>query len=172
MSKTIIQFSVLFVILTLLQVVCNKIILFNVATPIVFIYILLRLPVNMAKVWVFCIAFFLGLFIDIFGNTPGMNALACTLVSAIRLPILNLYFTREDEMSSPLPSIETLGMDSYIKYMSSMVIVYCALLFFIQAFTLHNFLLTIERMVCSSILSIMLILGIDCLVSTQREKRL
>lgn len=172
MAKTVIQTIVLFVVLTLLQVVCNKIILFNVATPIIFIYVLFRLPINLAKVWIFIIAFLMGLIVDIFGNTPGMNALACTLISALRLPVFNLYVSREDEMSSPLPSIDSLGMGNYFKYMSTMVILYCIFLFFIQAFTLKDVLLTVERMGFSSMLSIILILGIDSLVSTRREKRL
>ncbi|MBQ0070163.1 MAG: rod shape-determining protein MreD [Bacteroidales bacterium] len=172
MAKTVFQTIVLFVVLTLLQVVCNKIILFNVATPIIFIYVLFRLPINLAKVWIFIIAFLMGLTVDIFGNTPGMNALACTLVSALRLPVLNLYVSREDEMNSPLPSIDSLGIGNYLKYMSTLVILYCIFLFFIQAFTLKDALLTVERMGFSSMLSIILILGIDSLVSTRREKRL
>lgn len=172
MNKTIPQFIVLFVVLTLLQVVCNKIILFNVATPVIFIYILFRLPVNMAKVWTFTIAFALGLLIDIFGNTPGMNALTCTIVSAMRMPVFNLYVAREEDMNSPLPSIESLGTGNYLKYMSTLTIIYCIILFFVQAFTLHDAMLTVERIAASSVLSIVLILAIDSLVSTKREKRL
>lgn len=172
MSKTIIQFAILFVVLTLLQVVCNKIVLFDIATPIIFIYLLFRLPINMPKVWVFTTAFLLGLIVDIFGNTAGMNAMSCTIASALRIPVFNMYITREDEMSTPIPSIETLGFGNYMKYAATMVVLYCTLLFFIQSFTLDNFALTVERMLASSALSIALILAIDSLVSTRREKRL
>ena len=47
MTKTVIQFIVLFLVLVVLQLVCNKIVLFNVAMPVVFIYLILRLPVNL-----------------------------------------------------------------------------------------------------------------------------
>lgn len=172
MNKTILQFVVLFIVLTLLQVVCNKIILFGVATPIIFIYTLFRLPVNLAKSWVFTIAFFLGLIIDIFGNTAGMNALSCTVASAFRIPVFNLYVTREEEMSTPIPSSNTLGFRGYLKYCATMTTIYCAILFLVQSFSFNNFLETAERMVASSVLSIILILGIDSLISTRREKRL
>lgn len=172
MNRTIIQFVILFLVLTLLQVVCNKIILFNLATPIIFIYLLLRLPVNMPKIATFTIAFLLGLTIDIFGNTPGMHALSCTIAAALRNPVFTLYVSREDDMNTPIPSIDSLGVGDYFKYASTMVVIYCTLLYFIQAFTLHNALLTIERIVASSLLSVVLILGIDSLVSTRREKRL
>lgn len=172
MNRTIIQLLLLAIILTLLQVVCNKIVLFNVATPIIFIYVLLRLPMNLNKLWVFTIAFALGLIVDIFGNTPGMNALSCTLAAALRQPVFYLYALREDEMNAVMPSITTLGVGNYFKYMTTMVVIYCTILFFIQAFTLHNIALTIERALCSSLLSVLLLMGIDSLVSTKREKRL
>jgi len=84
MTKTVIQFILLFLALMVLQLVCNKIVLFNVAMPIVVIYLILRLPVNLHGGWVLTIAFFTGLVIDIFNNTPGMNALACTILGAVR----------------------------------------------------------------------------------------
>ena len=83
MTKTVIQFILLFIVLTVLQLVCNKIVLWGVAMPVVFIYLILRLPVNLHGGWVLTIAFFSGLIIDIFDNTPGMNALACTLMAAV-----------------------------------------------------------------------------------------
>ena len=155
-----------------LQLVCNKIILFNVAMPVVFIYLILRLPVNLHTGWVLTIAFVTGLVIDIFNNTPGMNALACTIVAAIRRPVFNTFVSRENDMNIPIPSVDSMGVGDYFKYMATIVTIYCALVFLIQAFTLHNILLTLARIAASSVLSIIIIFGLDTLVSTRREKRL
>ncbi len=172
MTKTVIQFILLFLALMVLQLVCNKIVLFNVAMPIVFIYLILRLPVNLHGGWVLTIAFFTGLVIDIFNNTPGMNALACTILGAVRRPVFNLFVSRETDMSVPIPSVDSMGIGDYMKYMGTLVTLYCALIFLIQAFTLHNFVLTLARIAASSVLSIIIIFGLDSLVSTRREKRL
>ena len=172
MTKTIIQFIVLFVVLLIIQVVCNKIVILGVATPIIFIYLLLRLPIAFSKNWSFTIAFFLGLIVDLFNDTPGMNALSCMLLAAVRVPVFNAYFTREDDLSSPMPSIASLGVGGYLKYMSTLAIFYCMALFLIQAFSLHNFTLTLLRIGGSSVLSVLLLFGLDSLVSTNREKRL
>ena len=172
MTKTVIQFIVLFLALVVVQLVCNKIVLFNIAMPVVFIYLILRLPVNLHGGWVLTIAFFSGLIIDIFNNTPGMNALACTLLAAVRRPVFNLFVSRENDMNIPIPSVDSMGVGDYFKYMATLVTVYCSLIFFIQAFSLHDILLTLARIVSSSILSIFLIFGLDTLVSTRREKRL
>jgi rod shape-determining protein MreD len=172
MTKTVIQFIVLFLALLVMQLVCNKIVLFNIAMPVVFIYLILRLPVNLHGGWVLTIAFFSGLIIDIFNNTPGMNALACTIMAALRRPVFNLFVSRENDMNIPIPSVDSMGVSDYFKYMATLVTIYCTLIFLIQAFSLHNLALTVARIVGSSILSVVIIFGLDTLVSTRREKRL
>ena len=172
MTKTVIQFIVLFLALVVLQLVCYKIVLFNIAMPVVFIYLILRLPVNLHSGWVLTVAFFSGLLMDIFTNTPGMNSLACTMMAAVRRPVFNLFVSRENDMNIPIPSVDSMGIGDYFKYMATLVTIYCALIFLIQAFSLHNIVLTLARIAGSSILSIIIIFGLDSLVSTRREKRL
>ena len=171
MIKTVLQFIALFIILTLVQVVCNHICIFGVAIPIVYIYFIIRLPINLSVNWAMTLAFLLGLTIDIFSNTQGMNALACVVAAALHRPVFSLYFAREDDLANPIPSIQTLGFGIYIKYLLSMVLLFCILLFSIQAFTLHNLQTTLLRIAASTILSTLLIFGIDSL-DTKREKRL
>ena len=172
MTKTVIQFILLFIVLTVLQLVCNKIVLWGVAMPVVFIYLILRLPVNLHGGWVLTIAFFSGLIIDIFDNPPGMNALACTLMAAVRRPVFNMFVSRENDMNIPIPSVDSMGIGDYFKYMATLVTLYCSLIFLIQAFSLHDIVLTLARIAASSALSIMIIFALDSLVSTRREKRL
>ena len=140
MKNTLFHFLILFIALLVAQVICSKIILFGVAMPIIYIYLILRLPLSYSLNWTLTIAFLFGLFVDMFNNTQGMNALACTVMTIMRRPVL--------------------------------VTIYCFVLFLTQAFTLHNIGLTLLRIIASSVLSILLIFGIDSLVSTDREKRL
>ena len=101
-----------------------------------------------------------------------MNSLACVVMTIVRRPVFDMFILRDDEDNDPIPSMDSLGITGYLKYMATLVTIYCAVLFLTQAFTLHNFPLTLLRIVASSVLSILLIFGIDSLVSTQREKRL
>lgn len=172
MIKNLVQLILLGIVLVLVQVVLSKVILFNVAVPFVFIYLIMRLPASLGKNWLFTIAFAVGLLVDIFNNTPGMNALACTVMAAFKHPVLNATAGRDNDMTTAIPSIETLGVGGYSRYASTLTIVYCLLIFFIQAFTLRDVVLTLLRVVASSALSFVMILAIDSLVSTRREKRL
>ncbi|MCH5326101.1 MAG: rod shape-determining protein MreD [Duncaniella sp.] len=173
MSKTLLQFIILTLILIIAQVVVfNHICLFNVAVPMVFIYVLLRLPVTMSFNWVVSIGFFLGLTVDLFSDTYGMNAMSCTLLAILRRPILRLYVPRDEDLTKPEPSIMSLGMAVYFKYLLTTTLLYCALIFIIEAFTFFNPLSLLLRILFSSLLSMVIMLGIDSLMTPRSEKRL
>ena len=172
MTRNVLQFAGLFLIMVLAQAICSKICLFNIAVPIIFIYFMVRLPISIGVNWMMTIGFFLGLTIDIFNNTQGMNALSCVLLAILRRPVFRLYMPREDDITDTIPSIDSLGLGVFFRYMSTLTVVYCTLLFSLQAFSLMNISLTIQRIIASSILSTILILGFDSLATTHREKRL
>lgn len=173
MSKTVLQFILLGFILVLAQVmVFNHICLFNVAVPMVFIYLLVRLPITLSVNWMLTIGFFLGLTVDIFSDTYGMNTLACTVEAMMRKPILRLYVPREEDLTRPEPSMYSLGTATYLKYLLTMTLLYCSLIFLIEAFTFFNPIRLLLRIVFSTILSMALMVGIDSFMTPQSEKRL
>lgn len=173
MSKTVLQFILLGFILVLAQVmVFNHICLFNVAVPMVFIYMLVRLPITLSVNWMLTIGFFLGLTVDIFSDTYGMNTLACTVEAMMRKPILRLYVPREEDLTRPEPSMYSLGTATYLKYLLTMTLLYCSLIFLIEAFTFFNPVRLLLRIVFSTILSMALMVGIDSFMTPQSEKRL
>lgn len=166
MTKTVVQFAILFIVLLLAQVlVFNNICLFNVAVPFVFIYFILRLPITMGTNKVLTLAFLLGLSVDVFSNTQGMNALACTILAMSRNGILHLYFPREDELSNPEPSVRSLGLYTYARYLLTLVVLYSSIIFTIEACSFFMPTLLILRVVSSSLLTFLLLLGLDILYS-------
>ena len=167
------QFILLGFILVLAQVIVfNHICLFNVAVPLVFIYLLVRLPITLSVNWMLTIGFFLGLIVDIFSDTYGMNTLACTIEAMMRKPILRLYVPREEDLTRPEPSMYSLGTATYLKYLLTLTLLYCSLIFLIEAFTFFNPVRLLLRIVFSTILSMALMIGIDGFLTPQSEKRL
>lgn len=173
MARTVLNFTLLLVVLVIAQVVVfNHLFLFDVALPLVFIYFIIRLPVTINLNWAMTLSFLLGLTIDIFSDTQGMNALACTIFATVKKPALRLYFPREEDLSDPKPSIKSLGLGIYMKYLITMSLIYCALYFVIESFSLFNPLRLLLRIICSSALTFILILGIDSLTIRKNAKRL
>lgn len=173
MVKTALQFVILYVLMVLTQVIVfNHICLFGSAVPLVFIYVIIKLPVTLGVNWVLTISFLLGLTIDIFSDTQGMNSLACTILGLLRKPVLHLYFPREDEMSTPQPSFRSLGVAVYLKYIFSISLIYCTLFFLIETFSFFNPLRLFIKIASSTLLTFIIIIAIDSLTSRRREKRL
>ncbi len=173
MNKSAITLTVLTLVLILVQgVVFNHICLFGVAVPIVFVYALFKLPVNLSVNWVLTVGFLLGLTVDMFSDTYGMNALACTVAAMLRRPVLRLYMSRGDEPADQIPSAYSLGRSVYARYLLTMTLLYCALIFTIESFTFFNIWRLLLRIVSSTVLSVAIMFGIDCLISNRREKRL
>lgn len=173
MTKTAIHFIILSIVLLLAQaVVFDNVCLFNVAVPVVFVYTIFKLPVSLGTNSVLVISFLSGFIIDIFADTYGMNSLACTIAGMTRNGVIHMFVPRGEEMSDPIPSAKSMGRATYIRYMTVMTLLYCILIFGIQAFTFFNILLTIERVIASTILSLLLMIAIDCLTTHRREKRL
>ena len=54
-------------------------------------------------------AFFIGLCIDIFSNTPGMNAAAATMMAFTRRPLLRMQMLR-DVTDDYVPGIRSMGI--------------------------------------------------------------
>ena len=97
MNKEIIKFSILFIVLLLVQVmICNHIAIFNVAVPLIFIYFIIRLPIDIGKGVLFTLAFIMGLCVDVFSDTPGLNSLACTMLAAFKDPIYYAYIPKRN----------------------------------------------------------------------------
>ena len=173
MSKTAIQFILLYLLLIAAQVIVfNHLCLFGVAVPLVFIYFIIRLPVTIGANSRLTLGFLMGLTIDIFSDTAGMNALACTLLAALKMPVLHLYFPREEDLTVPVPSMKTLGVSTYLKYSITMVVIYCTTYFIIESFTFFHIQRLLARIGGSSLLTFILIICLDSLINQQREKRL
>ena len=169
MTKEVFKYALMFILLVMAQaVVFNHLCLWNVAIPLVFIYFIMVLPVTLPFAGTVALSFLLGLSVDTFSNTPGMNALACTILGAMRLPVLRLYYPREDDMTQPEPSARTLGAPAFMKYVFTLTLAYCLLFFFIEAFTFYNWLLMLARAGASALLSFIIIMAIASVTASKR----
>ncbi|MDE7407584.1 MAG: rod shape-determining protein MreD [Muribaculaceae bacterium] len=173
MTKLILKYLFMFVILLLAQaVVFNHVCLFNVALPFVFIYFIISLPASLNPNWTMTLAFLIGSAVDIFSDTLGMNALACTIAGMLRRPILRVFIPREEDLPATEPSMHSLGLTVYVRYITTFTLLYCLLIFAIESFTFFHLGRMLMRVICSTILTGVLILGIDSLTINRREKRL
>ena len=170
MSKNSLIMMVLFPILVLLQVlICNHIMLFNIAVPFIFLYFIVRLPIGMSKNLLYTLAFLLGFTVDIFSDTPGVNSLSSLILAAVKNPVFYAYVPRDDKTKSVVPSIETLGWQNYSKYLITMSAIFCLCCFSIEFFSFASIREIIVLTFGSTILTFAILYGIDCLLPSGKS---
>lgn len=152
-----------FILLVLFQVlVLNNIQFLGYINPYVYILFILALPVRTPRWFVLILGFFLGLTIDMYSNTMGMHAFATVMVAFLREGTIKL-FTAIDEGNNPTPSFHTFGVAAYVKYAVLLVFVHHTTLFILESFSLAHFWLMLAKILLSSFVTILLILGIQSL---------
>lgn len=168
MNKDILRFGLLFILMLLSQVlICNHIAIFNVAVPIIFIYFIIRLPISLGNGWLFTLSFIMGLCVDIFADTLGVNALSCTILAALKRPVYYAYVPRDDKTKDLIPSISSLGVSTYCKFLVSLVGIYCLLVFSIEYFSFADVKEIVIFSASSCLLTFVTLLAIDCLIITK-----
>ena len=166
MEKSVIPDIVITVCLILAQVlICNHIMLFGVAMAFVFIYPIIRLPLDLKTDWLLTWAFLSGLVVDFFSDTPGVNSLSCVLLAMMKRPKLFAYIPRDDRTKNMTPSLHSLGIGVFSKYLLSMSAVYCFMAFTIEFFNFADIQEIVIMTAASALLTFLLILGIDSIVS-------
>lgn len=156
----IIHFISLFLALVLIQVlILNNIQFLGFINPYIYVLFILSLPARTPRWLVVLLGFFLGISIDTFSNTLGMHAAATVLIAYLRSFIINI-FTSIDEGNNPIPSFHSFGVGAYVKYAMVLVILHHSVLFLLESFTITNFTLVIYKSILSSIVTLMIVLGV------------
>lgn len=170
MDRGTIYNLILLVCLILVQIlICNHIHIFNVAIPFVFIYVILRLPMTLSTNWLLTWAFMSGFIVDLFSDTPGVNSFSCILLATVKRPVLYAYIPKDDRTKDIQPSLANLGFADYAKYLLTMSVIYCFLVFTIEYFSFGDVKEIVIMASSSSVLTFGLLLGIDSLMITKRD---
>ena len=173
MNRTALNILINALILIPVQAVFfNNMVLFGTAVPLVFIYIIITLPITYSSSLAMTIGFTTGLAVDIFSDTPGVNALACTLLAFLQRGIFHLYVSNDIDLAEQRPMPRTMSPSVFMKYALTMTAVYCIIVFGIEAIQVFNLKLFVLRVIASTIYSFILIYAIAGLTASSREKRL
>ena len=140
-----------FIGLVLLQVlILNNVHIAGYATPFLYIYLILKFesdtPRNALMLW----AFFLGLAVDVFSDTPGMNAAATVLL-----------FVPRDTLDTLVPAIRTMGILPFLKYLVVSVLIHHGLLLTLEFFSFAHIGTLLLRIAASTLLTVTCIMAVE-----------
>lgn len=170
MINNLIRGLLYFVVLVLIQVlILNNIHFLRIATPFLYLYFIVKMPVGSPRDLVVLFSYLIGLVIDAFSNTPGMHAAACTLTGFIREPLIRFYMGK-DLPDGIYPSYKTFGYGGFFRYVLSLVVIHHVTLFLIESLTLFDPLFLALRIGASVITTTLLICTIEAFnIETQKS---
>ena len=169
MIKNLVKILIYFVLFVSIQVlILNNIHLFRITTPFLYLYVIIKTPVNVSRSTMIIVSFLLGIVIDVFSNTLGMHAAACTLAGMIRNPLI-FTFSEKELTENALPSYRTLGVGAFMKYVISLVALHHITLFFIESISFFDPVFLFFRIFASVILTVLFIFIVEAFIIERKK---
>lgn len=160
-----------FFFLLLIQIIIlNNIGLYNMVNPYLYVMFILLLPLETPLYLLLSLSFLLGLSMDIFSNTGGMHAAACTLMGFVRPLILLIITPRGGYEHQPVPNLKNMGIQWFFTYSLILVLVHHLLLFQLEVFRLNEFLITFTRSILSTIFTLVLIFITQYITGSSKKR--
>lgn len=159
-----------FALLIFAQVlILNQVSVFSYAVPLLYIYFIIKLPVNFNRSLTQVVAFVLGLSIDMFTNSYGINSAAAIFVAFLRPYIQKLFFSLED-FDDVAPSVSRLGAGNFYKYAVAMVLIHHSAIFLIEYLSLKDISSLLLHIGLSSALTLLLIAALESFSYKQKTR--
>ncbi|HPY66859.1 MAG TPA: rod shape-determining protein MreD [Bacteroidales bacterium] len=162
MINNFLRYSIIFVLLILLQVLLfNNIQFSGYVNPYVYLMFILILPVEIQSWLLLLISFLTGFLIDLFSGTPGMHSSATVLAGFIRPFILRIKSPRDGYEAGSNPSMFMYGFRWFLGYSIPIVFIHHFALFYLEVFRFTDFFNTLLRVLLSSLFTITFILLLE-----------
>lgn len=162
MINSVLRFSLIFVLLILLQVLLfNNIEFSGYVNPYVYIMFILLLPFEIPSWLLLVISFLTGLIIDFFCGSLGMHTSATVLAGFARPYVLRLIAPRDGYEPGSDPSMFVYGFGWFLIYSVLIVLIHHLVLFYLEVFRFADFFRTLLRVLLSSLFSVSFILLLE-----------
>ena len=161
MNNLILNNSIRFIGLVLLQVlVLNHVNLLGYLNPMVYIVWVVLFPIRKNQSFFLILSFLLGLSIDFFSDSGGINAAATLFIAFVRLPILKIVLKKTD-FDYLLFNLRAISFGKAFLFISILTVIHHFIVFSLSYFNLNSLLIIISNTILTSIITIILsILGI------------
>lgn len=150
-----------FWLLVFIQVlVLNHVHLLGCAMPFLYVYLILTLDVSTSRNVLLLWGFFIGLAVDVFSDTPGMNAAATTFLAFVRPSLITLFAPRDcaEDME---PGIRSMGGWLFFRYILVGVVLHHTILLTIESFSFFDWGFLLLEILSSSLLTACCVMAIE-----------
>ena len=154
----VIKYIILFIALILIQViVLNNILFFGYINPLLYILFVVIYPLKRDRGLFLLLSFLLGLCIDFFVDSGGINAGAILFIAYIRLPLLKGILNKS-EIDFPVFDINKLPFLKLLSYIAILTFTHHFIVYGLEYFKLNAIFTVFSRAFFTSIFTIILII--------------
>ena len=159
MRNNLVQNIIRFIVLIFLQVlILDNINLGGYINPYLYVYFILLLPFEVAGWLLLISSFMLGFSIDIFTGTLGMHTAASVWMAFTRPIVIKRIGSSKEFESGMQPSIPDMGFRWFFTYSLILVFLHHLLLFYIEVFRFSGFFDTLQRVIYSTLFTMVLVI--------------
>lgn len=159
MSNSIVKNIIITLGILFFQVmVLNRLNISQSLLPLMYPVILLSLTRNTNRSLLLLLGFGLGLFVDMFSNTGGAHAVACTVLAFSRQFFLSSMGPMDMGSEQIKPSIINLGLKNYAAFSFFLLAIHHIVFFALEVFSVSNLFDTVIRTLLSLAVSWILIM--------------
>lgn len=151
LNNTIRFFSLLFLQVFFL----NHLNIFGHINPMVYIVWVFLFPVRKSRSLLLILSFLLGIFIDFFSDSGGVNAFAITFIAYFRLPIL-MAILRKPDIDYAQFNLKTLSFNKVFLFIAILTLIHHFIIFSLEYFSFGEFLNIIYNTILTSFFTILI----------------
>lgn len=171
MARLLVYNLARFILLLIMQVFLFKNIgYYNLATPFPYILFVLLLPTGIPNFLLYCLAFGMGIAVDAFYDTLGVNAAACVALAWGRIMLLRITLQTDHYETFLTPAWGVVPFGWYFVYVFVLTFIHHAVLFMVETFTFHQFHYTFIRILLSCIFTVVIILVFSLLFYRKKQR--
>ena len=154
----VIKYIILFIGLILVQIiVLNNVLFFGYLNPLLYILFVIIYPLKRDRGLFLLLSFLLGLCIDFFVNSGGINAAAILFIAYIRLPLLKGLLNKS-EIDFPVFNIDKLPFLKLLSYIAILTFTHHFIVYSLEYFKMNAIITIFSRTFLTSIFTIILII--------------
>lgn len=140
--------------------ILNNVHIMGYATPFLYVYFILKLNADTSRHALLLWGFSLGLAVDIFSNTPGINAAATTLLALTRPAILNLFAPR-DSAENFEPGSKSMGIALFMRYIITGLFIHQTALLTLESFSFSHPQILLLKIISSILLTSLCVWAVE-----------
>ncbi|MCB0738507.1 MAG: rod shape-determining protein MreD [Bacteroidetes bacterium] len=144
---------------------------FNLAKPLIYVFALLFYPMGANRAGFMIYAFAMGLIVDIFSLSYGINAFASVIIAYTREPLIKVLLASDLETENYSPHVFMLGFTNFLLYVMVTIFIHGALVLSIESFSASNIWRTLFAILTNTLITTILIVIVEILFYRSEKRR-